>query len=268
MAVDPKNTSNGLGADEAQLTDGNLQQVHNQLMREKVEPSEGFPPMPLFILFMFATVVFGIGVYFVKHIAGFRWDVYDPNYDPRAAVDTAPRPAFDAMRVGARIYVNNCQQCHQVDGAGVPPSFPPLAGVDWVTETRIRPTAILLHGLTGEIEVNGVVYRGNMPAFGGILSDRDIGAVLTYIRASWGNQAGAITEEHVQAIRAKVGNRALPWTAGELKTLAPMPELTVEMPASEEAEETGEAEESPVEMSATEEVAESRLDDREAVKAA
>lgn len=233
--------------DAARITDHRLQNLHDQLMREKVEPSEGFPPMPIFILFLFATVLFIACIYFVNNIAAFRWDVYDPNFDP-SSTQVAAVATFDPMVTGRRVYAANCQQCHQVDGAGVPGAFPPLAGADWVNETRVRPTAILLHGLVGPIEVNGNTYNGNMPAFGSLLSDRDIGAVLTYVRASFGNQAEAITTEHVAAIRAKVGARSTPWSASELSALSPMPELTLPEPAAApdpEADSTGTTEPSP-----------------------
>lgn len=222
--------------DAARITDHRLQNLHDQLMREKVEPSEGFPPMPIFILFLFASVLFIACIYFINNIAAFRWDVYDPNYDP-SSTQVAAVATFDPIATGRRLYAANCQQCHQVDGSGVPGAFPPLAGADWVTETRVRPTAILLNGLVGPIEVKGNTYNGNMPTFGTLLSDRDIGAVLTYVRASFGNEAEAITAEHVAAIRAKVGSRGSPWSAEELMALSPMPELKLPEPEPAEASE-------------------------------
>ncbi len=218
--------------DTARISDKQLQHLHNQLMREKVEPSEGFPPMPIFILFLFATVLFIVCIYFVNNIAAFRWDVYDPNFDPSKG-EIRVVATFDPMTTGRRIYAANCQQCHQVDGKGVSGAFPPLAGADWVNETRVRPVAILLSGLVGPIEVEGNTYNGNMPAFGGMLSDRDIGAVLTYVRASFGNLSEEITADHVAAIRAKVGTRSTPWSADELLALSPMPELVLPAPETE-----------------------------------
>jgi mono/diheme cytochrome c family protein len=40
-----------------------------------------------------------------------------------------------------------------------------------------------------------------MPAWKGTLSDNDIAAVITYIRASWGNKASAVTAAQVMATK-------------------------------------------------------------------
>jgi mono/diheme cytochrome c family protein len=40
-----------------------------------------------------------------------------------------------------------------------------------------------------------------MPAFGDQLSDEEAAALLSYVRASWGNREGAVTEEQVAGQR-------------------------------------------------------------------
>jgi len=98
--------------------------------------------------------------------------------------------------------------------------------------------------LVGEIEVKGNIYNGNMPAFGGILSDRDIGAVLTYIRQEWGNDAGPINEEQVAEARNLYGSRAAAWSASELLELPDLVTTIAEsVPEVEEVGEVVEAEE-------------------------
>jgi mono/diheme cytochrome c family protein len=52
----------------------------------------------------------------------------------------------------------------------------------------------LLYGLQGAITVDGKPYNGMMPAWKGQLTDADIAAVATYVRKSWGNTGGPITE--------------------------------------------------------------------------
>jgi mono/diheme cytochrome c family protein len=44
--------------------------------------------------------------------------------------------------------------------------------------------------------------RGGMPKFGGDLTDEQIAAIATYVRAAWGNAAGAVTAQTVAAERA------------------------------------------------------------------
>jgi mono/diheme cytochrome c family protein len=58
-----------------------------------------------------------------------------------------------------------------------------------------------------------------MAAMGAALSDADLAAVLTYVRQSWGNQAGAVTADEVQAVRVAIGERPQPMTGEQLKSV-------------------------------------------------
>ena len=75
---------------------------------------------------------------------------------------------------------------------------------------------IILGGLSGPVEVAGETFNSAMPGWGPVLEDKDIAAVATYIRSSWGNKAGPITEAKVKSIRAATTSRKTPWTVGEL----------------------------------------------------
>src|SRR5699024_4049756 len=72
-----------------------------------------------------------------------------------------------------------CGTCHQPDGEGAT-GFPPLAGSKWVTGSEDRLIRIVLKGLQGPIEVRGEEYPGQVPmtAFGGMLDDEEVAAVL------------------------------------------------------------------------------------------
>lgn len=117
---------------------------------------------------------------------------------------------------GRKIFLTSCSSCHQSEGTGVPGAFPPLAGSEWVTGDEGRLLRVILHGLTGPIEVNGEEYAGTMPPFGGALSNADVAAVATYIRASWGNEAQPVSVADVARIRRITQARMGPWTAAEL----------------------------------------------------
>jgi mono/diheme cytochrome c family protein len=67
--------------------------------------------------------------------------------------------------------------------------------------------------------VKGATYHGLMPAFGHQLSDAEIAAVASYVRASFGNKSPAVTADVVKAERAKLGNRSTP-LAGEAELQA------------------------------------------------
>ena len=115
-----------------------------------------------------------------------------------------------------------CFTCHQPNGQGISGQFPPLAGSDWVLGEKERLIKISIHGLMGEIEVNGVKYNNVMAPPGippGSLTDKQIADVLTYIRNEWGNSASAVSPEEVATGRLTVKNRAAMqmWTAAELQ---------------------------------------------------
>ncbi len=100
---------------------------------------------------------------------------------------------------GSRVYERNCLACHQSQGQGLPGAFPPLAGADYLLNDPKHAIAVLLEGLSGEIEVNGVTYNGVMPAVR--LTDEQVANVLTYVLNSWGNDGGVIEVADVAAYR-------------------------------------------------------------------
>jgi mono/diheme cytochrome c family protein len=116
---------------------------------------------------------------------------------------------------GEEVYIRHCMDCHQ-DGTGTPDTVPPLDGSPWVHGDSGRLIRIVLHGLVGEIKVDGRRYNGVMPAWRNLLDDEEIAAVLTYIRAAWSNDAGPIPADSVAATRAATAGRQQPWTVEEL----------------------------------------------------
>ena len=75
---------------------------------------------------------------------------------------------------------------------------------------------IVLHGVRGDIEVSGKVYNLEMPGFAKVLSDADVAALVTFVRATWGRSPEPVTEETVRRIRAAAADRSDYWTAEEL----------------------------------------------------
>jgi len=88
---------------------------------------------------------------------------------------------------GEKVYTANCQACHQATGLGAPPAFPTLAGSKVVANT---PELI-------QILLNG---RNAMPAWKG-LSDVELGAVATHVKASFGNKGGIVQPADFRAAR-------------------------------------------------------------------
>ena len=134
---------------------------------------------------------------------------------PGPAPTAAPTQGTAQNGDGARVYATVCAACHQAQGQGLAGVFPPLAGSEWVTGSAERLVKVVLHGLTGPVQVAGEEYSGMMPPWGS-LSDAEVAAVSTYVRNTWGNQAPAVSAQEVARIRAANAARSTPWTAREL----------------------------------------------------
>ena len=102
---------------------------------------------------------------------------------------------------GRQVYDDYCLSCHQADGRGVPGMNPPLVKTDWVLGDKTRLINVILKGLDEPIEINGESYQNVMPAHD-FLTDQQVADVLTYVRASFGNNAEPVTTEAVTKVRA------------------------------------------------------------------
>lgn len=114
------------------------------------------------------------------------------------------KPKFDlkaSMARGQEIYIAQCLACHQSEGEGIADLYPPLAKSDYLMADKKRSIQQVLHGITGEIKVNGKTYNGEMAAFD--LTNQEVSDVLNYVRNSWGNKGAAITPEEAAAVRGK-----------------------------------------------------------------
>lgn len=134
---------------------------------------------------------------------------------------------LELFNMGKAIYAKEgyCATCHQADGKGLTASgFPPLAGTTWVNGNEERAIKIVLKGLLGPIEVNGKKYPGQVPMtpFEGLLNDKEVAAVLTYVRNSFGNKTPAIQPEKVKAVREAVKSQKDIYNASKLLAEHPL----------------------------------------------
>ena len=104
----------------------------------------------------------------------------------------------DRIALGKPLYVS-CTACHQPEGQGVPPVFPPLARSDFLNADKKRTIQIVTQGWHGEMVVNGVKYNTNMPSIR--LTDEEVANVLTYVYGSFGNSGLLVTPEEVKSQR-------------------------------------------------------------------
>ncbi|MFN3381458.1 MAG: PVC-type heme-binding CxxCH protein, partial [Runella zeae] len=133
----------------------------------------------------------------------------------------------ELFAMGKEIYGKEgyCVTCHQADGKGLAASgFPPLTGNKWVQGSEERLIKIVLKGLMGPLEINGVKYAGQVPMtpYGGLLNDKEVAAVLTYVRNSFGNQAPAVSPDKVKQVRAATESKKDFYTTTKLLSEHPL----------------------------------------------
>jgi mono/diheme cytochrome c family protein len=121
---------------------------------------------------------------------------------PTAVPQSDPR-----MKAGEAIYRDTCSACHSIDGKGVANLFPSLVKAPQVRAPD--PTSavrVVLRGVRS-VATDNEPTAPAMPAFGWQLNDKQVAAVLTYIRNSWGNAAAAVSPDDVGSQRGKLANR-------------------------------------------------------------
>ena len=119
-------------------------------------------------------------------------------YDP--AVADALWNGDDSKR-GAAVYIDNCAACHRTDGNGYTRVFPALAGNPVLQSDD--PTSLIHIVLKGGTlpATHTAPSTFTMPAFDWRLSDQEVADVVNFIRTSWGNKGGDVTEKDVKALR-------------------------------------------------------------------
>jgi len=187
-----------------------------QITREKWEPTEGMRPLPwlntvlIGAMLMWGAFYITISPTGVESSYGDRRTLSTLQAPKSLALASGSAPASAKQVDGKQIYSGNCAACHQATGLGLAGVFPPLAASEWVLESPVTLTNLLLHGIQGRMTVKGVSYQGVMPAWNH-LSDAEIAAVASYIRSDWGNKAQLITADDVKKQRELTKARTAPY---------------------------------------------------------
>ena len=124
-----------------------------------------------------------------------------PTTDEIKESDIPAKSFEERMIFGKRIYGQTCIACHQAEGQGIASAFPPLAKSDYLNADVDRAIDAVLHGLSGEITVNGEKYNSIMTRQ--TLSNEEVANVLTYVYNSWGNNKTVVTSEMVTKVKNK-----------------------------------------------------------------
>ncbi len=201
-----------------------VRDIHAVVLREQHEPSDGREPISLWLLsFFFLTLMAG-GYYLGAFSGGFNPSVFDERAGTPIATSTAeagttavaaPSQQDDMLALGRSKY-RNCASCHQASGGGQAGQYPSLIGSAIATGEGGRMVRIILHGAQGPWQAKSGNYNGVMLPWASTLKDKEIAAVINYVRQSWGNSAPPISEEQVAAIREETKSRTTQYTFEEL----------------------------------------------------
>ncbi|HKF74039.1 MAG TPA: cytochrome c, partial [Stellaceae bacterium] len=99
-----------------------------------------------------------------------------------------PPPAADSavMKMGEKIYADECSGCHTPNGKGVPGMIPSISGSPVVQQADATSLMrVVLRGARSTATDEAPTGPA-MPAFGWLLSDDQVAAVVTYVRNAWG----------------------------------------------------------------------------------
>lgn len=107
---------------------------------------------------------------------------------------------------GKTVYNKHCMECHQENGDGIPNIYPTLKNAEWVGADKDHLVEILINGMTKQIVVNGIKYEDEMPK-ADYLTNKEIAAVLTYIRINFAGINDPITDVDVARTRIRLKSK-------------------------------------------------------------
>jgi len=113
----------------------------------------------------------------------------------------------DNRTKGLQLFRSICATCHGADGKGIQDLAPPLKGSEYIDGSMKRLAAIILHGLSGPISVNGKLYQLNNEMPGLInnkeISDEDIADIIRYTQNALAKEGKNISPSDVKKMRDK-----------------------------------------------------------------
>ncbi|MFN2372498.1 MAG: copper-containing nitrite reductase [Cyclonatronaceae bacterium] len=109
------------------------------------------------------------------------------------------RTLEERIQYGLITYTSVCQACHMADGTGIEGAFPPVVKSDYIIDKPDLAVSAIVHGLSGQITVNGQIYDGVMPRQN--LSDEEVANVVTYLLNNFDNGGGEVTPDDVNRVR-------------------------------------------------------------------
>ena len=134
--------------------------------------------------------------------------IYLKDQTPQDHPAGTPTAADQTMKVGAKIYADECSGCHTPNGKGIPGLFPSLDGSPVVQQNDATTLMhIVLRGARS-VGTEQAPTAPAMPEFGWLLRDDQVAAVLSYIRNAWGNAAPSVSADEVSKARHALVERS------------------------------------------------------------
>ena len=99
------------------------------------------------------------------------------------------RDVYPAEEIGERLFLENCAECHQKDGKGIPNIYPALAGNE------------LVEGSGADVALVLIIGRGEMPSFDGAISPEEMAHIVNYVRNAFGNQGELISAQTINSLK-------------------------------------------------------------------
>jgi mono/diheme cytochrome c family protein len=113
----------------------------------------------------------------------------------------------DNRTKGLQLFRSICATCHGADGKGIQDLAPPLKGSEYIDGSMKRLAAIILHGLSGPLTVNGKLYQLNNEMPGLVnnkdISDQDIVDIIKYTQNALAKEGKGISPSDVKSLRDK-----------------------------------------------------------------
>jgi mono/diheme cytochrome c family protein len=120
----------------------------------------------------------------VRHHQAMMYGIPEPYRSMRDPLSSTA----ETLERGAQIYLQNCASCHGASGYGDGPAakqlVPPPANLAWLGHSRMAGSDQYIYWAVAE---GGQPLGTAMPAFKETLPEKDIWAVVTYIRDGLGS---------------------------------------------------------------------------------
>jgi heme/copper-type cytochrome/quinol oxidase subunit 2 len=118
------------------------------------------------------------------------------SYPPYPAGGAEPVAEADLMAEGGKIY-GSCESCHGADGKALP-GLPNIAGNPAVLAD---PTALVSLLVKGQDDAK---WPGSHSPMGQSMTDRELAAIITYVRKSFGNNASSVQPDEIGRARKNI----------------------------------------------------------------